>query len=152
MRKWITLLTMHLFFSINVSVFFFFISTNYRSENCQFGQLMISRVGPKNQLNGDKSQQDVIPIIRKHAVISDNFDEDDFVERDLNKNNKKSRKKHRSTTSSLPADLILTNLTEDGPKPAAKRIRWSDDENGDSYDFKRQRKQSFNDVDSEEED
>merc|ERR1711972_193838 len=31
-----------------------------------------ARVGPKNQLNGDKSQQDVIPIIRKHAVISDN--------------------------------------------------------------------------------
>jgi len=111
-----------------------------------------ARVGPKNQLNGDKSQQDVIPIIRKHAVISDNFNEDDFVERDLNKNHKKSRKKHRSTTSSLPADLILTNLTEEGPKPAAKRIRWSDDENGDSYDFKRQRKQSFNDVDSEEED
>merc|ERR1719447_587612 len=106
-----------------------------------------ARVGPKNQLNGDKSQQDVIPIIRKHAVMSDNFNEDDFVERDLNKNHKKSRKKHRSTTSSLPADLILTNLTEDGPKPAAKRIRWSDDENGDSYDFKRQRKQSFNDVD-----
>ena len=152
MRKWTSLLIMRSIFFHKCIWLFFFISTNYRSENCQFGQIMISRVGPKNQLNGDKSQQDVIPIIRKHAVISDNFNEDDFVERDLNKNHKKSRKKHRSTTSSLPADLILTNLTEEGPKPAAKRIRWSDDENGDSYDFKRQRKQSFNDVDSEEED
>ena len=44
----------------------------------------------------------------------------------------------------------MTNLTEDGPKPAAKRIRCSDNENGDSYDWKRQR--SFNDVDSEVED
>ena len=103
---------------------------------------MSSRVGPKNQ--------HVIPINRKQAIETDNFYEDDVVERDHNQNHKKSRMKHWSTTSSLPADLILTNLTEDGPKPAAKRIRCSVNENGDSYDWKRQR--SFNDVDSEVED
>ena len=139
-------LAMH---SINTSVFFTFFFTNYRYKNCQFGHLLSPRVGPKNQLSVAKSQH-VLPINRKQAIESDNFDEDDVVERDLNQNHKKSRIKHWRTTTSLPADLILTNLTEDGPKPAAKRIRCSDNENGDSYDWKRQR--SFNDVDSEEED
>jgi len=98
-----------------------------------------TRVCPQNQLKGSKGQEDVTAITRKHAVESDR-----------DQNHKKSRKKHWSTKSSLPADLILTNLTEDGPKPAAKRIRCSVNENGDSYDWKRQR--SFNDVDSEVED
>merc|ERR1719391_1102959 len=108
-----------------------------------------ARVGPKNQLHVTKSLKEDIPATGKLAVGSDHFHGDDLVERDLNQNHKKSKKKHWSTTSSLPADLILTNLTEDGPKPAAKRIRWSDGQNGDSYDWKRQRKESSNDIDSE---
>jgi len=100
-----------------------------------------ARVGPKNKFHLNEILYEDIPVTSKQTFGSDNVHEDDG-ERDLNQNDMKSKMKQWSTTSSLPEDLVLTNLTEDGPKPASKRIRWNedDDEDGKSYDWKRQRK------------
>ena len=57
------------------------------------------------------------------------------------------RRKRRYTNAVLPPELVLTTLTESGPRPAARRITWA--ETGeDSYDWKRQRKRSTDEDDN----
>ena len=56
------------------------------------------------------------------------------------------RRKRRYTNAVLPPELVLTTLTESGPRPAARRITWA--ETGeDSYDWKRQKKKSTDEDD-----
>ena len=50
----------------------------------------------------------------------------------------------------LPPDLILTNITEHGPRPAAARVTWDRGNTGDTYDWKRQRKRHRGEEEDED--
>ena len=52
----------------------------------------------------------------------------------------------------LPPELILTNITEHGPRPAAARVTWDRGNTGDTYDWKRQRKRHRGEEEDEDED
>ena len=50
----------------------------------------------------------------------------------------------------LPPELILTNITEHGPRPAAARVTWDRGNTGDTYDWKRQRKRHRGEEEDED--
>ena len=82
-----------------------------------------ARVGPKNHPNKDSSSlKSRLSMSRKEM-----FDGDD--ERD--------NKRKKYTNRKLPDDLVLTHLTEAGPKPAPARITWSDEEDLEDGNWKR---------------
>ena len=86
-----------------------------------------ARVGPKNPLK-DESQPPATQRIeqKQHTTWSNNQPNSAFQKRNAcdisNNNGFKKRKKFPKNDGPLPPELILTNLTEKGPVPAAARI------------------------------
>ena len=92
--------------------------TELNNNKIQKGSVK-ARVGPKNSL-----MEEELPsmAIQKEYSLKDK-------RKPLNNKNQRP-KKVRYQNSKLPEELVLTNLTEQGPKPAPKRICWSDKDDG----------------------
>ena len=88
-----------------------------------------ARVGPKNPIDvRDPSSPRNNHFKRKTESHND-------------RDRRCKRYKFDDDEKKLPGDLVLTNLTDDGPKPAPTKITWSDeDEDEDSYNWKRSKK------------
>jgi len=76
-----------------------------------------ARVGPRNRVNEGAASSS--SNIKSRISAKADFLDDDSEDRG---------KKRKYTNSRLPEDLVLTNITQTGPKPALKRIVWSDEE------------------------
>ena len=77
-----------------------------------------ARVGPKNTLPEEDPPSNVT---QNECAMKGK-------RKPLNKKNQKPKKVKYECSSKLPDELVLTNLTEEGPKPAPKRICWSDED------------------------
>ena len=98
---------------------------NIFANNDQKGSVK-ARVGPKNPLDlpNPSSPGNNYHIKRKKEMI-DRYDGDRRLK----------RYKFNDDDRRLPSDLVLTNLTDEGPKPAPAKIKWSDEEEEDEDDF-----------------
>ena len=94
-----------------------------------------ARVGPKNPLK-DASQSPAIPAtqrVKPHTTwsnISSNVVTKKRNASDNSNNNGVKKLKKYTNDGPLPSELILTNLTEKGPVPAASRISFGGNGNG----------------------
>ena len=94
-----------------------------------------ARVGPKNPLK-DASQPPAVPVtqrVKQHTTWSNNIPNGVPKKRnasDVSNNNGFKKWKKFTNDGPLPAELILTNLTEKGPVPAASRIGFVGNDNG----------------------
>ena len=85
------------------------------NNNDQKGSVKM-RVGPKNPLPRKESSSTVIK--REYSLEESKCQTSSKIDR--------RPKRFKFENNKLPNDLVLTNLTDEGPKPAPKRIFWKD--------------------------
>ena len=91
-----------------------------------------ARVGPKNPIK-DESQPPVVQRVQQHHTTWSNNQQQKRNACDIFNNNANGFKKRKELSKNygpLPPELILTNLTEKGPVPAAPRIGFGEDDTG----------------------